>query len=266
MANIKTIAHIADIHFRNYQRHDEYRAVFDNFFDKMSSIRPDRIVIAGDVVHSRNVISPELVNEVSWFLSNCSKVTDRVIMIPGNHDIVEQNKERMDAITPIINALDTNNIDYFTKSGVYVDNNVAWMVYSIYDSHAKPEGFISNDKVKIGLYHGILKGATNNIGFVFSHGIEFEEFEGCDIVLCGDIHKRQVIKAPNGIDLIMPGSFIQQNYSENISEHGFNLLEISDSNQITYQFYNIENPVKYLNFKISDFGDIETNGEILTNA
>lgn len=92
---IETIAHIADIHFRNIQRHNEFRAICENFLDQMRKMKPERIVIAGDIVHSRNQISPELVNEVSWFLNQCSKVTGKVVIIPGNHDIVEQNKERM---------------------------------------------------------------------------------------------------------------------------------------------------------------------------
>ena len=32
---IETIAHIADIHFRNIQRHNEFRAICENFFDQM---------------------------------------------------------------------------------------------------------------------------------------------------------------------------------------------------------------------------------------
>ena len=62
---IKFIAHIADIHYRNLQRHVEFKAVISNFLDQMKRIQPDRIVIAGDIVHSRNQISPELVNIVS---------------------------------------------------------------------------------------------------------------------------------------------------------------------------------------------------------
>ena len=183
---IETIAHIADIHYRNLQRHTEFKAVISNFLDQMKKIKPDRIVMAGDVVHSRNQISPELVNIVSWFFNECSKVTKKVIIIPGNHDIVEQNKERMDALTPIINALDLDNIVYYSKSDVYVDENVAWVVYSIYDNNMKPDAILNNNfngKTKIGLFHGMINGATNNQGFKFLHGSDVEKFNVCDIVL-----------------------------------------------------------------------------------
>jgi DNA repair exonuclease SbcCD nuclease subunit len=247
----------------------EYRAICENFIDQMKLIKPDRIVIAGDLVHSRNQISPELVNEVSWFLNECSKVCGRLVIIPGNHDIVEQNKQRMDAITPIIKTLNVPNIDYYIKSDVYTDENISWVVCSIFDNNMLPEKIMVNtypDKLKIGLYHGIINGATNNLGFKFLHGSDVDKFDVCDIVLCGDIHKRQVLQTRKGVKVIMPGSFIQQDFSETVSEHGYNLIKINGNVVESFSFTDIENPIKYLNFKINDFEDIEDGSEILTNA
>jgi DNA repair exonuclease SbcCD nuclease subunit len=265
---ITKIAHIADIHFRNIQRHIEFRAVCSNFIDQMKKIRPDRIVIAGDIVHSKNQISPELVNEVSWFITECSLVTKKVIIIPGNHDIVEQNKDRMDALTPIIGALGLDNVHYYTKSEVVHDENVAWAVYSIFDNHAKPEELFHNSfngKNIIGLFHGLICGAVNEMGFTFTHGVDIERFSDCHIVLCGDIHKRQILKTKSGVDVIYPGSMVQQNYGETVSQHGYGVLNITEKG-FDYKLYDIENPVKYLSFKITDFSDIEEGCEMLTNA
>lgn len=262
---ITKIAHIADIHFRNIQRHSEFRAICENFIDQMKRIKPERIVIAGDLVHSRNQISPELVNELSWFLLECSKVTGKVIIIPGNHDIVEQNKERMDAITPIHNALDVDNIVYYKKSGLYQDENVVWTVFSIFDNHMPPENLEMRpyEGTYVGLYHGTIVGATNEMGFKFTHGAELTKFSSCDVVLCGDIHKRQVFRVGK-TPVIMVGSFIQQNFGETVSEHGFNVVSLGT--EISYEFHDIENPVKYLTFKISDITDIEEQNELLINA
>lgn len=265
---IETIAHIADIHFRNFQRHDEFRAICENFIDQMKKIKPDRIVIAGDLVHSRNQISPELVNELSWFLLECSKVTGKVIVIPGNHDIVEQNKERMDAITPICNALDADNIIYYKKSELHEDENVVWATYSILDNDMAPEGLEMrpHNGLYIGLYHGTIVGAVNEFGFKFTHGADVNKFRHCDIVLCGDIHKRQVFMVDETKPVIMVGSFIQQNFGETVSQHGFNIVKIAGDKLLSYEFHDIENPVKYLTFKINDISDIEENNEILVNA
>lgn len=264
---IEKIAHIADIHFRNIQRHDEFRAICENFISQMRDMKPDRIVIAGDIVHSRNQISPELVNEVSWFLNECSSVSGRVVIIPGNHDIVEQNKQRMDALTPIINTLSVDNISYYTKSGLYKDENVVWSVFSIMDNHMTPEKLEArpHEGVYIGLYHGVIVGAVNEMGFKFTHGVELTKFKHCDIVLCGDIHKRQTFKIGN-TPVIMVGSLVQQNFGETISKHGFNLLSLSEDGGFTNKFYDIDNPVKYLTFKINDITDIEDGNEILFNA
>lgn len=260
---IRKIAHIADVHFRNIQRHIEFRAVCSNFIDQMKKIQPDRIVIAGDIVHSRNQISPELVSEVSWFFTECSRVAQKVIIIPGNHDIVEQNKERMDALTPIIGALGLNNIYYYTKSESIKDENVIWAVYSIFDNHMAPGLIDSLDKKIIGLFHGVINGAVNETGFKFAHGSDVDKFDICDITLCGDIHKRQILTTTSGRKVIYPGSLIQQNFGETVSEHGFGILDLTD---MSYKFHDIENPVKYLTFKITDFSDIEEGSEMFTNA
>jgi len=265
---IETIAHIADIHFRNIQRHNEFRAICENFLDQMRKMKPERIVIAGDIVHSRNQISPELVNEVSWFLNQCSKVTGKVVIIPGNHDIVEQNKERMDALTPIIKALDVDNIIYYTKSGLYQDENVVWSVFSIFDNHMPPEQLEMRPfgGIYVGLYHGTIVGAVNEQGFKFTHGADMNKFRHCDMVLCGDIHKRQVFMVDDTKPVIMVGSLIQQNFGETVSQHGFNIVKINNDKLLSYEFHDIENPVKYLTFKITDISDIEENNELLVNG
>lgn len=265
MGEIKSIVHVADIHFRTYQRHVEFRAVCDYFLDKMDKIKPDRIVITGDIVHSRNQLTPELVNEVKTFLDECSKRAGKVIIIPGNHDIVAQNKERMDAITPIVSALDKKNIVYYTKSDLYKDENVIWTVFSLLDMDATPKNlpFKPYDGTYIGLYHGAIIGAVNEKGFTFTHGVEMSKFDDCDITLCGDIHKRQVFYNKNKKPIIMVGSMIQQFFHETVSQHGFSVITLDP---YTQEFIDIDNPVKYLTFNISDIEDIETDNEILINA
>ena len=55
------IAHIADIHFRGYKRHAEYKKIMEDFFIKCLAEKPDVILIVGDIVHSKTQnITPEL--------------------------------------------------------------------------------------------------------------------------------------------------------------------------------------------------------------
>jgi DNA repair exonuclease SbcCD nuclease subunit len=267
---INKIIHFADIHFRTYQRHTEFRSICEYLIDKLIYHKPNRVVITGDIVHSRNQLTPELVNEVTWFLNECSNNSDKLIIIPGNHDIVEQNKERLDALTPIINAMNKDNILYFKESDLYVDDNVVWTVFSIYNNNAAPQKLYlkpHKDKIYVGLYHGVIAGAVNSNGFKFAHGSETSKFDECDLTLCGDIHKRQVFFNKNNKPIIMVGSLIQQNYGESISEHGYCVLTLNEKNDgYNYMFEDIENPIKYLTFKVTDIEDIENDEEVLING
>lgn len=264
---INTIVHLADIQFRTFKRHLEFKAVSDTFFDHMKKLNPDRIVITGDIVHSRNQLTPELVDEVSTFLRQCAAVTKRLIIIPGNHDIVEQNKDRMDALVPLLRALNLSNIDYFIKSELIEDENVVWAVYNIYENNKMPDALPTKpfaNKTYVGLYHGTIVGAKNNLGFEFQHGADLNTFDYCDLTLCGDIHMRQEFKTPSGHPVIMVGSFIQQDFAETVSKHGY--CTITVNNGITYQFTDIENPVKQYTFLIKDIEDIYEEREVLINA
>jgi DNA repair exonuclease SbcCD nuclease subunit len=270
---IEKIVLIADIHFRTYKRHLEFRAISEAFFAHMAKLRPNRIVIAGDLVHSRNHLTPELVNEVAWFLTNLSGYTEKVIIIPGNHDIVEQNKERMDAITPILTALKAkenevtpHNIYYSKKSELVEDGNVVWSIFNIYDNHKMPDNLplkpYGRDKTYIGLYHGTIVGAKNNLGFEFKHGADLKTFDACDITLCGDIHKRQTFLTETNKPVVMVGSFIQQDHAESVSSHGYCVIDVPSCK---YSFVDLENPVKFYRFRINDIEDIYESREILEN-
>jgi DNA repair exonuclease SbcCD nuclease subunit len=199
---IKRIIHCADIHIRNYRLHDEYQHVFNNFFADIKKLTNEykkeelRIVIAGDLFHQKIIVSNEQLILGSWLLKNLEEIAP-VIIIAGNHDLLENNKDRMDSITPIVKFLTTQNINYFKESKCYLDDNVVWCVYSIFEGNGRPdiEGArqeFGDDKTYIGLFHAPLMNAKTDIGYEIDHGSSLEIFEGCDIVMLGDIHKRSL--------------------------------------------------------------------------
>lgn len=63
--------------------------------------------------------------------------------------------------------------------------------------------------------------------------------------------------------IIQIGSTIQQNFGENVSNHGYGIYNI-DTGQ--YEFIDIENDQPFLHFKITDIEDIENEKEQLVNA
>ena len=258
---IQKLVHFSDLHIRLFRDHDLYRGILVDMFEQFKEIKPDRIVFTGDLVHSKNQMTPELIEFVAWTLTECSKIT-KTILIIGNHDFLENNMSRLDALTPIIDSLQDENIVYLKSRGVYEDQNIDWCVYSLMD-HNIPPDIQKSDQVKIGLFHGPVQGLTTDIGYKFDTGFETDKFAGCDIVLCGDIHKRQVFNIPGGKKAYMVGSTIQQNYGETIKNHGYGIYDVEKDK---YEFVDLENPKPFLSFKIKSFEDIINGDEVLSNV
>lgn len=269
--SIKLIHHLGDIHIRTYRMHDEYKEAFNTTIDKLKELSKGykkeevRIVIAGDYVHQKITISNELLILGTWFLRELEKIAP-VIIILGNHDLLENNKDRMDSITPMVELLEGLDIKLYTESKCYEDNNVVWCVYAIKEENKRPnieDARIDygNDKKYIGLFHGPLVGSSTDIGFVIEHGYGVEEFEGCDAVLCADIHKRQQLTYKN-IPIVYSSSLIQQNYGEKIGKHGFLTWDVDT---LTYEEHDIKTNYGFYQFKIESIDDIENDKEILIN-
>ena len=258
---IKKLVHFSDLHVRLFKDHELYRGILNEMFDKFRDIKPDRIVFTGDLVHSKNQMTPELIEFVAWTLTECSKIAKTVLII-GNHDFLENNMSRLDSLTPIIESLKNDNILYLKQRGVYKDDNVEWVVYSLFE-HNLPPVIGKSDKLKIGLFHGPVYGLTTDIGYKFESGFESDKFDGCDLVLCGDIHKRQIFDIPGGKKAYMVGSTIQQNYGETISKHGFGIYDLEKDE---YDFVDLSNPKPFLSFTIKSFDDVVNGKEKLTNV
>ena len=117
-------------------------------------------------------------------------------------------------------------------------------------------------KVKIGLFHGQIEGSTTDIGFKFENGYSLDSFVGLDLVLAGDIHKRQTYDIKDGKKAYMVGSLVQQNFGESVRNHGYGIYDIKKDK---YIFKDVDGPEPYLTFKINDIEDIKNETEQLTN-
>ena len=268
---IKKIVHLADIHLRTFRMHEEYMSVFKNLMSDLTDLLSEykkeeiRIVIAGDLVHQKIVISNEQLMLGTWFLRNLEEIAP-VIMIAGNHDLLENNKDRIDSISPMVQFLFDKNLNYFKESKCYLDDNIVWCVYSIFEDNSRPDieaarEQFGNDKTYIGLYHAPIINAKTDIGYEIDHGGELEIFEGCDIAMLGDIHKRQSFNY-NGIPIVYSSSLIQQNFGENVSKHGFLLWDVESK---TFTEHDVENKFPFYQFKIKSLEDLDNGTEVLTN-
>jgi len=263
---IKKIIHIADVHIRRNKYHDTYERQFELFVEEIKECVTNhayeeiRIVIAGDIVHEKINISNEQLLITSKFLNDLSEI-GKVVIIPGNHDFLENNHERIDSITPIVDMLRNNNISYYKDSGVYEDDNIKWVVYSLYQHNQRPE-FEKEEGFYVGLFHGPIQGLSTDTGYEFEDAYSQLNFSGLDLLLCGDIHKRQVFELPDGGRAIMVGSLIQQNFGETVKHHGYGIYDmVSDE----YEFHDLDNKQPFLHFSINDIKDIDNEKEILLN-
>jgi len=257
---IKKLVHFSDLHIRLFKDHELYRKILEQAFSEWKSIAPDRIVFTGDLVHSKNQMTPELIEFVAWVLTECSMIAKTIVII-GNHDFLENNVQRLDALTPIIDSFNNENVVYLKDRGVYEDENVNWCVYSLVQ-HNIPPDIMKSDKTNIGLFHGPVIGLSTDIGHKFEDGFDVAKFKGCDLVLCGDIHKRQVFDIPGKKKAYMIGSTIQQNFGETIKAHGYGVYELEKDE---YTFIDLPNPKPFLKFYINSIDTLVEGTERLIN-
>ena len=257
---INRLVHFSDLHVRLFKDHDLYRGILESALKEWKTLQPDRIVFTGDLVHSKNQMTPELIEFVAWILTECAKITKTIVII-GNHDFLENNNTRLDALTPIIDSLNNENIVYLKNRGVYEDDNINWCVYSLMDHNIPPDINKSTNK-NIGLFHGPISGLKTDLGFEFGEeAYEIEKFDGLETVLCGDIHKRAEFQIKGGKGYMI-GSPIQQNIGESIGRHGYGIYDVESKD---YTYVDLDNPKPFLKFSIKSFEDIENGFEKLQN-
>lgn len=245
------IYHLADLHIRNLKRHKEYREVFNKFLDNVrkDDIESSIIYLAGDIAHAKTEMSPELVQEISWFLTECAKLRE-TFLITGNHDCNLNNSYRLDVLTPIVENLNNPKIHYLRDTGVYPFQNITFVVYSILDNKENwPKGREVEGENKICLFHGPVNKAQTDIGYtVSSNSFQVDMFDGFDMVMLGDIHRRQTFG--EGYEHVAyAGSMIQQNHGELLENHGYLLWDVETR---TFTEHHLHNDYGFVTIDVVD--------------
>jgi len=264
------IAHFGDCHIHNLQRHEEYQNQFNKIYEELKKINPDRIVIVGDLFEEFVSISNEAKDLGGDFLDNLSKIA-KIIIVPGNHDIMKKNKNRLNSIEVLINLLKNKNIKYISKSGFYNDDdydNIIWVNYSHLEKNIDPwsNNIKDNDKIYIGLYHDPIYESSTDTGKKFntSKNKPLSYFNNNDFLLLADIHKRQFFRDNKSSAYV--GSTIQQNFGESPYKHGFLIWNITNKDTFTVDEYDIPNKHNYINFTVTentDYNNLDFNHNLL---
>lgn len=251
--------HLADLHIRNLKRHKEYRKVLNQFLKnvKRDKLNDAIIYIGGDIAHAKTEMSPELVREISWFLTECSKLHP-TFLITGNHDCNMNNPSRLDVLTPIVENLNNPNVHYLRDTDVHQIGNLTVGVFSIFSNKSEwPKGTDIDGEHKICFFHGPVDKSITDVGYnISSKNFTLDMFDGYHICMLGDIHKRQVIQEYNPIlkkpIVVYSSSVVQQNHGEFIQGHGYLLWDIPSR---TFTEVDIHNDYGYMTVDV-------VNGEI----
>lgn len=273
---IKKVFHLADIHIKNLNDKTPYDQILKQsvaeIYKELKKYDKNevRIVISGDIYHQKIKTSKEaeiMCHEMlNYFNAMC-----KTVIIAGNHDMLENNLDRKDALTPTFTIKGCyTNITYADrelnyKSGYIIDDGIIWCVYSMFDMFRKPnfDGLREKypDHKFVGLYHGEVVGAVTDMGRMSESGIDTNDFKGLDCVMAGHIHKNQTLRK-NGVQIVYPGSLIQQDMGENITGHGY---ELWDMENMSHKHIEIPNKYKVYKIEVTSYDDIKNDTEKLLN-
>jgi len=237
--------HMSDIHWRGLTRHEEYTDAFRRLIVEAKSLEPDLIFIGGDIVHSKTQgISPELIDCLNWWFTSLAELCP-VHVVLGNHDGLLMNKDRQDAISPIVKALGNSNIHLYKESGTYPTgiDGYNWCVFSCFDVEGWKNVRPVPGQINIATFHGSVRGSLSDLDWAVEDEVDVDFFRDYDFAMLGDIHKFQFLNEKKTI--AYPGSLIQQNYGESATK-GFLLWDIRGSSDFDVNFHELHNACPFI--------------------
>lgn len=268
---MKKIFHISDIHIRNgdknFSRYNEYNGVFERLFAnilsyiEMNCLKFNEyiIVISGDVFHNKNVIGNYGLQLYKKLIKGLTDI-GRTVLFHGNHDRCQSDKLQPSLLS---STFDIENLILLRESGGFVIDDVGFSYISVDDTldSYKNSGRIENlpkfpetrenVKYKVALFHGTFANVKMNYtteSKSYMNPYPFEWIKEYDYAILGDIHLRQY--GEYGKTLWgYAGSLIQQNYGEDIIEHGYMIWDLE---RRIIEEVNIKNEIGYVNMKEED--------------
>jgi DNA repair exonuclease SbcCD ATPase subunit/DNA repair exonuclease SbcCD nuclease subunit len=272
------IFHLSDLHIRNgdkiQSRYDEYKYVFDNTIISIKNkidelhmkINDYLIIITGDIFHNKSVIGSYGLLLYRIFIEELTKI-GKVIVFPGNHCFVQSDTEMPNLLYS--SSFEIDNLIILNETKTFIINNIGFSYVAInttldiYRNSGRiqelPEfpKIIEDVKYKIGLFHGTFAKAKLYNGEEIRedtkpYPLEWIKDNNFDYMLLGDLHKKQVFNYKKTI-CGYSGSLIQQNYSENILDHGYLLWNLENKK---VEEINIYNNIGYINIKENEKEEI----------
>jgi DNA repair exonuclease SbcCD nuclease subunit len=274
---LQYIFHLSDLHIRNgdkiYCRYDEYNSVFNNTIQSLkTNIEENKlsfedyiVIITGDVFHNKNNIGNYGLLLYKTFIQDLLNIS-RVYILPGNHDIVQSDNEQPSLVYS--STFNLTNLTILNETQSFIIDNIGFSYVSVeqtlnsYKNSGRFQelpSFPNIDekvKIKIALFHGSFASAKLYNGDEIKteyNPYPLEWVQDFDYVLLGDIHKRQIFSYKKKTICGYSGSLIQQNFGEDIIEHGYLLWNL---NTKKIKEINVYNNIGYINIKENENEEI----------
>lgn len=245
-------AHIADTHIRNLRFHYEYREVFAQLYNSLKKEKVDYIIHCGDIAHTKTQISPEFVDMAREFFDNLASIAPTYIIL-GNHDGNLKNSNREDAITPIIKAMNNQNLTLLKQAGEHhLDDKFCLNVLSVFDEDNWVEPTDAS-KINIALYHGAIDRSKTDTNWTIGGDHDIGIFDEFDFAFLGDIHKTQKLDKEGRI--WYAGSTVQQNFGESLDK-GYLLWDIKSKKKFTNKLITFKNPKPFVTLILEKDGTL----------
>lgn len=226
MANC--IALISDIHIGNNKDNPIFHKITLDYGiwlrDQLNYRNITKLVIAGDLLHSRTSISLPTLQTAHEFLDIFSDF--EVVITTGNHDAWFLDNSTITSLSVFKNRMNVKIIDSLT-----IEDNITYC----------PWGTIVDDlpeQSDIVIGHWDIQSFEMSKGKVSSHGIKAADLmKKCKCVFSGHYHKKQQ-RLYTGRPLTYLGSAFQLNFGESDNT---NLVHILDTN--TLELTTLENTI-----------------------
>ena len=293
MNDIQIYIHLADIHIRTgtetYSRYYEYLTVFENLKNSLFSNNINQnnsiILVAGDIFHNKNKVENFGLNLFKQFINILTTIATTVI-IPGNHDFLQQYPNDPSLLDSIL-LTNIKNLYYLNTTTTITLGNIGISTISVKDTLIPGEGSgivkdlpefpkIIDKKIKVALFHGsFCKTYFNHNQEVDSNNsYPLEMLKDFDIACLGDIHLHQSNIYKN-CSYAYSGSLIQQNFGEDIIDHGYLIWNIKTKksthipvfNPYGFVIFKHSNDTWYIKYKnkLTPINDILNNPNFPTN-
>ena len=281
---LKYIFHLSDLHIRTgdiiQSRFNEYDHVFTNTIHSIKfnkeklglSFDDCIIVISGDIFHNKNIISNYGLLLYKNFIQSLTSIS-KVIIFHGNHD---KNQNHINQPSLVFStSFNIDNLIILNHISSFKIDNIGFSYISIDDTldNFKKSGRIddlplfkkyddSDIKIHIALFHGTFSKSKLFNGTDINDDDKpypLEWIQHFDYAILGDIHLRQYNTYKNNLIYGYSGSLIQQNYGEDIIDHGYLIWDLFNKK---IEEVNVYNDYGLINLKENENGilQIRKNG------